>query len=280
MGPQNRWDGKYPDAMIKDFRALLDHTQDATHRMVTYSGTRECIKHKSCNKTYTSDEQLHEMELSIYHGIHVQVQFWEGEHISQMCRCPGRQTWHRGARQNDWVWLKQLTGRCHGALIGHLPWQLQWLSKIMLPNDDRAFVQYWLALVLTTIPETSGDLDPMTKCVLLRTVPAAIGLQVFSVGNIISHAHLIPEIARSSKTGDRWNELWLVNTHIDLQTWKDVYNKGIENWILRAGRRNARRDCRSVTHNIAIPMQTRTQWTYFDIWSQLATRPQCSLTME
>ena len=85
MGPQNRRDGKHPDAMIKDFRALLDNTQDATHRAAIYSGTREFIKHQSRNKTYISDEQLHAMELCIYHGIKVQVEGLDGEHISQMC---------------------------------------------------------------------------------------------------------------------------------------------------------------------------------------------------
>ena len=33
MGPQNRRDGKHPDAKIKDLRALLDNTQDETHRV-------------------------------------------------------------------------------------------------------------------------------------------------------------------------------------------------------------------------------------------------------
>jgi hypothetical protein len=65
MGPQNHHDGKHPDAMIKDFRALLDNTQDATHRVPIFSGTRVFIKHKSRNKTYISDEQLHAMELCI-----------------------------------------------------------------------------------------------------------------------------------------------------------------------------------------------------------------------
>ena len=58
MGPQNRHDGMHPDTMIKDFRALLNNTQDATHRVAIYSGTQEFIKHKSRNKTYISDEQL------------------------------------------------------------------------------------------------------------------------------------------------------------------------------------------------------------------------------
>jgi hypothetical protein len=30
MRPQNRRDGKHPNAMIKDIRALLDNMQDAT----------------------------------------------------------------------------------------------------------------------------------------------------------------------------------------------------------------------------------------------------------
>jgi hypothetical protein len=55
MGPQNHRDGKHSDAMIKDFRALLDNTQDAVHRVTIYNGTEEFLKHKRCNKTYISD---------------------------------------------------------------------------------------------------------------------------------------------------------------------------------------------------------------------------------
>ena len=96
MGPQNHCDEKHPDAMIKDLSAFLDNTQDATHRAAIYSGKREFIKHKSRYKTYISDEQLHAMELCIYHGIKVQVEGLEGELISQMCRCTGSQSWRRG----------------------------------------------------------------------------------------------------------------------------------------------------------------------------------------
>jgi hypothetical protein len=125
MGPQNLRDGKHPDAMIKDFRALLVNTQDATHCAAIYSGTRKFIKHKSRNKTYISDEQLHAMELCIYHGIKVQVEGSDGERISQICRCTGSRSWRRGDRRNDWVLVKQRPGRCYGGLNGHLPWQLQ-----------------------------------------------------------------------------------------------------------------------------------------------------------
>jgi len=96
MGRQNRRDGKHPDAMIKDFRALLDNTQDATHSTAIYSGMRECIKHQSHNMTYISGEQLHAMELFIHHGIKVQVEGLEGERISEMGRCTGSQSWRGG----------------------------------------------------------------------------------------------------------------------------------------------------------------------------------------
>jgi hypothetical protein len=82
--------------MIKDFRALLDNTQDATHRMAIYSGKSEFIKHNICNKTYISNEQLHAMELCIYHGIKVQVAGLDGERISQLCRFTGSQSWRGG----------------------------------------------------------------------------------------------------------------------------------------------------------------------------------------
>jgi len=176
IGSQNRGDGKHPDAMIKDFRALLDNTQDATHRVAVYSSTREIIKHKSRNKTYISDEQLHAMELCNYHGIKVQVEGLDGERISQMCRCTECQSWRRVDRRNDWVWVKQRPGRCYGALNGRLPWQLQRLFKIIPLNEDGAFVEYWLALALTTIPENPSNLDSVSKFVQVRNAPAAVAL--------------------------------------------------------------------------------------------------------
>jgi len=87
--------------MIKDFRALLDNTQDATHRAAIYRGTREFINHQSCNKTYILDEQLHAMDLCIYHCIKVQVEGVEGKRISQMCRCTESQSCRGGDRRND-----------------------------------------------------------------------------------------------------------------------------------------------------------------------------------
>jgi hypothetical protein len=109
-------------------------------------------------------------------------------------------------------------------LNGRLPWQLQRRFKIKLQHEDGAFVEYWLALVLTTIPENSGNLDSILKFVHVSNAPAAVAWQVFSVDNIVGCAYVIPEIATSCKTEDGRNERLIVNSHIDLATWNDVYN--------------------------------------------------------
>jgi hypothetical protein len=87
--------------MIKDFRALLDNTQDATHHLTLYNGTQRLVKLKSRNKTYMSDKQLHAMELHTFHGIKVEVEGFEDEHISEICQCTGSWSWHGGDRFND-----------------------------------------------------------------------------------------------------------------------------------------------------------------------------------
>jgi len=125
-------------------------------------------------------------------------------------------------RQNDWVWVEQRPGRCYAALNGPLPWQLQQLYKIKLHNEDGAFIESWLALALTTIPENLGNLDLVSKFVQVGKAPAAVAWQVLSVGHIVGCAHIFLDIASSSKTGDGRNERWIVNSHIDLETWNDV----------------------------------------------------------
>jgi hypothetical protein len=74
------------------------------------------------------------------------------------------------------------------------------------PKRECGLLQYWLALTRTTIPENPGNLDPVLKFVQMRKAPAAVALQVFSVGHIVGYAHVMSEIATSSKTGDGRNE--------------------------------------------------------------------------
>jgi hypothetical protein len=176
-----------------------------------------------------------------------------------MCRCTGRQSWRRGDRRTDWAWVKQRLGRCYGALNGCLSWQLQRLFKIKRQNEDGAFVEYWLALALPTIPEDWGNLDPRSKFLLVRIAPAALTLHLFSVGIIVGCTQVFPEIATCCKTGEAWNKGWICSSHIDPATWNDVYDEKGENCILCTHSSNARRDFRNITHCITIPMQARTK---------------------
>jgi hypothetical protein len=119
------------------------------------------------------------------------------------------------------------------ATPGEVLWRAEWASPVatartiqnQLLNEDGAFVQYWLALGLTTIPENSSNLDPVSKFVEVRKALSAVALDVFSMENIVGSAHVIREIANSSKTGDGRNEPWSINSHIDLATWNAVYNR-------------------------------------------------------
>jgi len=79
-------------------------------------------------------------------------------------------------------------------------------------------------MALTTIPENSDNLDPVSKFVQVRNGPLDIPLHVFSMGKIVGCVIIIPEIATSSKRGGGWNERWIVNSYIDLTTWNNVYN--------------------------------------------------------
>jgi len=224
MKPQTRHNEKNPGTVIKDFRALLENMQDATHRQAIYRVTRDFIKHKSRNKTYIWDEHLHAMDHCIYRGIMVGVEGLEGERLSQMCRCRGSENSRGGDRWTDWVWVKQCPDRCYGALNGRLPWQQQRQFKIKLQNEDWAFVEDWFALALTTIPENSGNFDSVSKCVQVRKGPADVALEVFSVGNIVGCTRVIPDIATSSKTGDGRRGPWIDNSYIDPATSNDGYN--------------------------------------------------------
>jgi hypothetical protein len=84
MGPHNSHNGKNLDTMMKDFRVLLDDTQNETHHMAVYSSLQEFIKHRSHNKKYISNELLPAMERCSHHGTKDQVEGVASECVSPM----------------------------------------------------------------------------------------------------------------------------------------------------------------------------------------------------
>ena len=122
VAPQNRRVGIHSDAMINDFRALIDNTQDATHHVAIYSSTREFVCHNSRNKTYKSDEPLHAIELWIYHRIMVQVKGSNGKRdISDL-------SMHRKPELARRVSTERLG--VGNAMAGELSWHTKWVSPV------------------------------------------------------------------------------------------------------------------------------------------------------
>jgi hypothetical protein len=121
------------------------------------------------------------MEPCIYHGIQVQVDSVDGESISQICRCTGSHSCHGGDQRNTWLCVKQCLGKCYVALNEHPLWPLQCIFQMKLRNGHGAFIEYWLALALTTIPEHSGNLHPVSKLVHECNPLAAVALLDFSM---------------------------------------------------------------------------------------------------
>jgi hypothetical protein len=91
-------------------------------------------------------------------------------------------------------------------------------------NEDGVFVEYQLALVLTTIPENCSNMELLSKSEYVRNSPASGAWLVFGVGDTVVCGYVIPEIATGRKTADRGIERWFVNCQIDLLIWNDVYN--------------------------------------------------------
>jgi hypothetical protein len=83
------------------------------------------------------------------------------------------------------VWVMHRPGKCYGTLTVCLPWYVLQLFKITLHKEDVAAVESLLAQALTSTPEDSGNLDPISKFVHVRKAPTAVSIHVFQVGNIV-----------------------------------------------------------------------------------------------
>jgi len=63
-------------------------------------------------------------------------------------------------------------------------------------------VEYWLAIILTTLPENSGNLDPLSKYVQVSTEPLANDLDVWSMQNIVDSKQRCQQIANRKQSAD------------------------------------------------------------------------------
>ena len=79
---------------------------------------------------------------------------------------------------------------------------------------------FWIVYVEVTKPANGGMLESALQLVMVVKSFSGGAYTVISTGNIVGMAHLIPEESILSKSV---NKEWIVNIHVDLVTWNDIY---------------------------------------------------------
>ena len=172
------------------------------------------------------DDLLDDARVTVFHSIKVPVVKLDQERIEfQNIRCTGTSLWKTKAIRNDWVWVehtrlpseRRVANREFGALKGKLPYRLLRVFKIQVIGEVNPL---WLGFVEVTIPVRSGE--PESSSLLVRVIrPKEGAYKVIAIRDIRGAAHLIPE---RPQPGQPEKEVaWVVNCHINLETWNHYY---------------------------------------------------------
>jgi hypothetical protein len=208
---------------VNHFRGLLESITNEGVKKGLESGTMRFLRSRRIN---IESEDLMRCPAAIYHGVEVRTWDMHGEETSQRLRCTGDKGWYSGGARHDWVWV-QITRKRDGqelpykALQGRLPCRMLRLFKLLVVHArEQRGETFWLAYVELTKPANGGM--PERASGLVRVVKPATGEvdAVISAGNIVGAAHVIPEEPATSRSE---NKGWIVNSHIDLATWNDIY---------------------------------------------------------
>jgi hypothetical protein len=161
---------------------------------------------------------------ALYHSLHVSVEDWQKyEWKIHNIRATNDREWMRsGCSRQDWVWVRQKASRQHlpyKALRGRLPAQVCFFFSLSIATHDKPREMVPLALVRVTEPVNSGTAENALAMprVAIPTVMAK-RYAVIHAGSIEGAAHVVPLVPDNEK-----NTRWIVNTHIDLETWNKVY---------------------------------------------------------
>ena len=206
---------------VNDFRGLLDAIADVGLRKGLEDATQRFLVSRKINIESTD---LMGSTTAIYHGVEVRTKDMHGEETPQRLRCTGDKGWYSGPARHDWVWVQIARPRegqelPYKALQGRLPYRMLRLFKLHVIHA-RGEETFWLAYVELTRPANGGMPEMASK--LVRVIKPMRGEKnaVISAGNIVGAAHVIPEVPLSAGAE---NTGWVVNSHIDLATWNDVY---------------------------------------------------------
>jgi hypothetical protein len=171
-------------------------------------------------KIKIGSNDLLQCPVNVYHGVRIPLSNMYGERMIQYVRCTGEKSWYGQPARHDWVWVQASKQRedqepAYGALRGRLPYRLLKLFKLSADGGP-----FWCAFVQTTTPAAGGTPERASSMVKVTQPTTGSGYAVISGDSIGGAAHLIPEEPDCSGIS---NKGWMVNSHIDLATWNEVY---------------------------------------------------------
>lgn len=170
----------------------------------------------------TADELL-AIPAALYHSLRVPVEEWQKYNWNMhTIRATSDRNWMSNGRpRHDWLWVRQVPRSAGGrlpykALRGRLPAQAFFFFSLSIDTEAEPIP---LALVRITEPVNSGTAENAPAMPRVA-IPTSIDKQlvVIHAGSVDGAAHLVP-----LKPDERENTRFIVNTHIDLETWNKVY---------------------------------------------------------
>ena len=179
------------------------------------------------------DEELDLVPVVVYKSISVHVlKYGTAIWVKQILRCTMEALWHKKAPRNDWVWWracqqsrvmsKQPSASSvpplpWKALRGRLPVRLISVFKLSAMKDGMLLPDLQLAFVQPTNVATGGVVERVSGMVKVVRPTPEMKYRVIHVSQIDGAAHLIPFDPDCNT-----NREWLVNSHIDIETWNEV----------------------------------------------------------
>jgi len=179
------------------------------------------------------DEELDMVPIVVYKSIGVHVlkygmAIWE----KQILRCTLETHGHGGQPRHDWVWWRAcrqsrvMSQQPSESPVPPLPWKvlkgclpvrLITLLKFSIIKDGKAMPDLQLAFVQTTTIGAGGAIERASGMVKVVQATPGTEYRLVHASEIDGVAHLIPFDPDSTT-----NCAWLVNSHIDIETWNEV----------------------------------------------------------
>jgi len=179
-----------------------------TNRFLLFRKIQICLK------------DLLQCGVNVYYGIQIPLSNMYSEQLTQDIRCMKEKSWYGQPVYHNRVWVKvsnqyEDQEAAYGAFQGCLLYHLLKLFK--LSAEGGAFQYVFVQTVTSAVGSTPERASSMVKVIKPTT---GSGYAVISSDRIGDAAHLILEEPHFSRIN---NKGWLVNSHIDLATWNEVY---------------------------------------------------------